>query len=231
MALPAPAQTLDHRLMDVLVLETESGSADWTTDELTDRGHRVSRCHEPGRPAFPCRALEGQGPCPLGDPGIDVAVTVRAHPGTRPAPREDGVACALRARVPLVVAGRVALNPYEEWASEVVEDGDVAGACERILAAPSRAHTQVAQAALREALQRRATSSGGADAVVRRDRHGVGVRLVGLDRLDRSVRGLVAAEVAAALRAFDPQTPRIDISLACEIGGDHQDEHDEERGG
>ncbi len=108
MALPVPDQTLDHRLMDVLVLETEPGSADWTTDELTDRGHRVSRCHEPGRPAFPCRALEGQGPCPLSDPGIDVAVTVRAHPGTRPSPREDGVACALRARVPVVVAGRVA---------------------------------------------------------------------------------------------------------------------------
>src|SRR6266508_2401544 len=212
MALRVPDQTLDNRLMDVLVLETEPGSADWTTDELTDRGHRVSRCHEPGRPAFPCRALEGQGPCPLSDPGIDVAVTVRAHPGTRPSPREDGVACALRARVPVVVAGRVALNPYEEWADEVVEDGDVVGACERVVGAPSRAHTQVAQTAVREALRRRAGSADGADAVVFRNRHGLRVRLDGVDRLDQKIRGLVAAEVAAALRAFDAQAPRIDIS-------------------
>ncbi len=214
MALPVPDQTLDHRLMDVLVLETEPGSADWTTDELTDRGHRVSRCHEPGRPAFPCRALEGQGLCPLSDPGIDVAVTVRAHPGTRPSPREDGVACALRARVPVVVAGRVALNPYEEWADEVVEDGDVVGACERVAAAPSRVHTHVARDAVCEAARRRAGSSGGVDAVVRRSRDGLQVRLEGIAQLERSERGLVVADVAAALRAFDASTPRIDISVA-----------------
>jgi hypothetical protein len=213
MALPAPHQTPDHWLMDVLVLETEPGSADWTIDELIDRGHRVSRCHERGRPAFPCRALERQGSCPLSNPGIDVAVTVRAHPGTRPALREDGVACALRARVPLVVAGRVAFNPYEEWADEVVEDGDVVGACERVVAAPSRAHSQVAQTALRDALRRRAGSAGGADALVWRNRGGLRVRLEGLDLLDRSISGLVAADVAAALRAFDLQAPRIDISL------------------
>ena len=213
MALPAPDQTLDHWRMDVLVLESEPGSADWAIDELTDRGHRVSRCHERGRPAFPCRALAGEGSCPLSDPGIDVAVTVRAHPGTRPAPREDGVACALRARVPLVVAGRVAFNPYEEWADEVVEDGDVVGACERVAVAPSRAHTHVAQTALREALRRRAGSAVCADAVVFRNRLGLRVGLEGVDRLDRKIRGLVAAEVAAALRKFDAQTPRIDISL------------------
>jgi hypothetical protein len=39
------------------------------------------------------------------------------------------------------------------------------------------------------------------------------VGLDGVDPLDRKIRGLVAAEVAAALRAFDAQTPRIDISL------------------
>jgi hypothetical protein len=104
--------------MDVLMLETEPGAADSAIEELGDRGHHVFRGHEPGSPAFPCRALEGRGPCPLADPGIDVAVTVRDHPGTRPSLFEDGVACALRARVPLVVAGRATLNPYEDWAEE-----------------------------------------------------------------------------------------------------------------
>jgi len=199
--------------MDVLVLETEQGAADMTIEKLTDRGHRVSRCHEPGRPAFPCRALEGEGPCPLADPGIDVAVAVRDHPGTLTSLAEDGVSCALRARVPLVVAGRVALHPYEDWTDEVVEDGDVAGACERVVAAPTRGHTHVAQLALRDALRRRAGSAGGAEATVWRDRRRLRVRLDGIDDLAGSVRGLVAAEVAAALRDFDSDAPGVDISI------------------
>ncbi len=84
--------------MEVLVPETEPNVAHEVVEELNDRGYGVSRCHEPGRPAFPCRALEGLGPCPLAEPGTDVALTVRADPGTRPSLREDGVACALRAR-------------------------------------------------------------------------------------------------------------------------------------
>jgi hypothetical protein len=200
--------------MDVLVLETESNASDSVIEELTARRHHVSRCHEPDRPSFPCRALGGNGPCPLADPGIDVAVTVRASSGTHPAPREDGVACALRARVPLVVAGRVTRNPYEEWADEVVDNGDVVGACERVAAAPSQVHSRVARDAFRNSLQRRASSADGADVVVWRGRSGLDVRLEGVQQLDQTVRGVVVSEVAAALRAFDPHTPAIDISIA-----------------
>jgi hypothetical protein len=200
--------------MDVLVLESESGAADSTIEKLTRGGHRIFRCHAPAQPEFPCRALAGEGPCPLSDPGVDVAVTVRAHPDTRPTLREDGVACALRARVPLVVAGRAMLNPYEEWADEVVEDGDVVAACERVVSTPSRDHSEVARDALRETVRRRAGSAGGADAVVWRDRSRLRVRLEGVDDLDRSVRGMAAADVAAALRAFDAQISKIDISFA-----------------
>jgi hypothetical protein len=201
----------------VLALETEPGAADAAIEELTARRHQVSRCHDPGRPSFPCRALEGRGPCPLADPGIDVAVTVRDHPGTLPSLGEDGVSCALRARVPLVVAGRVARNPYEDWADEVVEDGDMAGACERVVAAPTRAHTHVAQLALRDVLRRRAGSAAGAEAAVWRDRRRLRVRLSGVDHLDGSVRGLIAAEVATALRDFDSHAPGIDISFGSTI--------------
>jgi hypothetical protein len=200
--------------MNALVLETEPNAADAAIQQLTDAGHRVFRCHEPGKPEFPCRALAGEGPCPLSDPGVDVAVTVRAHPDTRPTLREDGVACALRARAPLVVAGRVMLNPYEKWADEVVEDGDVIGACERVVSAPSRDHSEVARDALREAVRRRSGSASAADAVVWRDSSRLRVRLEGVDRLDGSVRGIVAADVAGALRAFDAQIPKIDISFA-----------------
>jgi hypothetical protein len=200
--------------MDVLVLESESGAADPTIEKLTNAGHGVFRCHQRGRPEFPCRALAGEGPCPLRDPGVDTAVTVRAHADTRPTLREDGVACALRARVPLVVAGRVTINPYEEWADEVVEDGDVIGACERVVSAPSRDHSEIARDALREAVRRRAGSAGDADALVWRDHDRLRVRLEGVDDLDRPSRGLAVADVAAALRAFDAHIPKIDISFS-----------------
>ena len=202
--------------MEVLVLETDRYAADLAVEQLTERGHRVLRCHDPGKPAFPCRALAGEGPCPLADPGVDVALTVRAHPTARTSPHEDGLACALRARVPLVVAGRVALNPYEEWADGVVDDGDVVGTCERVVAGPSRGHTQVARDALREATLRRAGESGDdeIDAFVRRNPDGLQVRLEGIGHLARSERGLVVTDVAAALRKFDAGARRIDISLA-----------------
>jgi hypothetical protein len=200
--------------MNALVLESEPNAADATIEQLTNAGHRVFRCHEPGKPEFPCRALAGEGPCPLSDPGVDVAVTVRAHPDTRPTVREDGVACALRAHVPLVVAGRDVLNPYEEWADEVVEDGDVVAACERVVSAPSRDHSEVARDALREAVRPGSRSAGEADALVWRDHDRLRVRLEGVDDLDRSSRGLAVADVAAALRAFDAHIPKIDISFS-----------------
>lgn len=210
---PRRNATEEESGVNVLVLESEPGVADGAITQLTDRGHHVSRCHESARPGFPCRALEGEGRCPLADPGIDVAVTVRDHPGTLTSVGEDGVSCALRARVPLVVAGRVALHPYEDWADEVVEDGNVADACERVAAAPVRAHTHVAQLALRDALRRRAGSASGAEAAVWRDRSGLRMRLDGVQHVHPSVRGLVAADVAAALRDFDSHAPGIDISF------------------
>ena len=200
--------------MDVLVLENERSAADATIERLEESGHRVFRCHEPGAPAFPCRALAGDGPCPLANPGIDVAVTVRSHPDTRPSASEDGVACALRSRVPLVVAGNDIVSPYDEWAAEVVRDGDVVGACHRVLAAPSGDHSEIATDALRQALQRRAGSTRQADALVWRDRKRLRVVLEGVEGVDDSVRGIVAADVAAALRAFDPVIPKIDISFS-----------------
>jgi len=200
--------------MDVLVLESAPNAADAAIEKLTNGGHRTFRCHEPGRAVFPCRALAGEGPCPLSSPGVDVAVTVRAHPDMRPTLREEGVACALRAHVPLVVAGRDMLNPYEEWADEVVEDGDVVAACERVVSAPSRDHSEVACDALREAVRRRSGSADDANALDWRDHDRLRVRLEGVDDLDRSSRGLAVADVAAALRAFDAHVPKIDISFA-----------------
>ena len=124
----------------VLVLESDARAAERAIALLAGAGHEVVRCHEPGLPAFPCNALMPDGGCPIERGGVDVAVVVRSHPWPRPSTLEDGAVCAIRRGVPLVVAGRTILDPYERWAS-VVTNGvdDVVDAVERAATSSPRA--------------------------------------------------------------------------------------------
>jgi hypothetical protein len=54
----------------------------------------------------------------------DLVLSVRSHPLPQPTRREIGVTCGLRQGVPLIVAGRTLLNPFEDFAVAVVEDLD-----------------------------------------------------------------------------------------------------------
>jgi len=123
----------------VLVLESDAHAADKATTRLREAGHDVERCHEPGLPSFPCNALLGGGICPLDRDGIDVTVVVRSHPWPRPSALEDGVVCALRRGLPLVVAGRTILNPYDDWAAVVIDGvGGIVAAVEEAAGTPRR---------------------------------------------------------------------------------------------
>jgi hypothetical protein len=199
--------------MDVLLLETDVDRGHDVAGCLTVAGHRVWRCHHDGDPAFPCRAL-ATGTCPIDDPGIDVAVTVRKPHAVDPTPTEDGVACALRARVPLVVVTE-GENPFRDYARAVVT-GDATATCEEVLAAPSPRHSSVASAALGEALARHAPPAASAvpEATVHRDSAGLRVQLDGLDHLDTRTRGMIVTRVVAALRAFDRAAPSIDVATS-----------------
>ncbi len=115
--------------MDVLVVESDPGAAAVAIAQLQAAGHRVERCHEPGARAFPCAALN-PGRCPLEDGEIDVVLTVRARSHPRPSQLEDGVTCALRQHVPVVVAGRTNLNPYARYDVAVAGVDDVVETCE-----------------------------------------------------------------------------------------------------
>ena len=91
-----------------------------------------------GEPAFPCNALIEGRTCPL-DVGFDVVATVRARPAARPVQAEFGVVCALRAGVPLVVAGVAPERPYGPWAAATVgQDEDLASACREVAATTAR---------------------------------------------------------------------------------------------
>jgi len=119
----------------VLVLESEPGAARDVEHRLRVAGHEIVRCHTPGLPAFPCLGLS-EGHCPLDEPGIDVAVTVRGHVRPSPAPTEDGAVCAIRRGVPVVATGRTVLNPFGPWVAADVAVDDVVEACERAAVEP-----------------------------------------------------------------------------------------------
>jgi hypothetical protein len=119
----APADGVDVRAPEppvqaVLVVGTDDWAVEQAAARLAEGGCAVHTCHAPGRPAFPCNALIGQG-CPL-DQGCDVVVTVRARPLDRPAPGEMGVICGLHRGAALVSAGMAGDNPFLPWVTRAV---------------------------------------------------------------------------------------------------------------
>jgi hypothetical protein len=198
--------------MRVLLLESEPGVAGDVTTELEDAGHVVVRCREPEHRGFPCRAIGDPGACPLHDGVVDVAVTVRSAASWTPSPGEDGVACALRAGVPLVVAGATAGNPFADWATATTGFDDVPSVCERAAAAPRAALGAAATEKLRDALGRtvRADVETARVEVFRVDGRlrVVAVLPEGVSRRDSE---LALTRVVARLRELDPEAAGIDV--------------------
>jgi hypothetical protein len=200
--------------LNVLLLESEHGAARRTRDELEARGHTVVGCHEPGRAVFPCNAIADGRSCPLDTTVVDVALVVRAVESPQPTTREDGVACAIRQHVPLVVAGATRLHPYAEYAADVVEGTRRAvDACEHVAAAPLPEHSSVAGQALHETLERRGVAASPRVTVLRR--HGaLVVHVTDAGDLDAEAKGMGSVRMMAALRALDPDARGIDVSFA-----------------
>ena len=197
--------------LNVLVLEDAPGAARQAREELLAGGHHVYACHEPGAPAFPCNAIADGRRCPLDSEVIDVALVVRAHNASVPAPREDGAACAIRRKVPLVVAGETTLHPYGDYAADVV-DGTLGlvAACERTAAAPMPLHTAAAARALRETFDRRGIT-GSPQVVVHRREGALLVHVTDAPGLDAPTRGMATVRMMAALRELDRDARGIDV--------------------
>ena len=187
--------------LNVMVLESERGAADQAARELTEAGHVVLRCHEPGASAFPCRGIEDQSTCPLRSHAVDVALTVRSRPRSQPAPQEDGVRCALMHRVPLVVAGPSVLDPYEQYEARVLDRADdVVAACEEVAAGEALASFRTAS----DEMPRSRVS-------VTRRKGGLHVTVSGLDALAPRRRDAAIVRMMAKLRELDPTARGIDV--------------------
>jgi hypothetical protein len=197
--------------LNVLVLESERNAADAARAELAAAGHHTLRCHEPGAPAFPCNGVACDRTCPFDSEIVDVVLDVRPRPRSQPSPIEDGVSCALRRHVPVVVAGPEVLNPYADVATELIgSHEDVVGACVRAAGAPLRAHTRAAAIALREVLDRRDLSISPVVRVVRR-KGGLVIDVSGAGDVGDAVQSMAAVRMTGAVRAIDHDARSVDV--------------------
>ena len=200
--------------MRVLVLESEPGAADRAAAALEAASHTVARCHDAGDPAFPCRALEDGSTCPLEQDPVDVVLTVRS-PGDAPNALEDGVACAIRAHIPLVVAGDSEAGPYGPWATATVgAEDDVVDACATAATAPLVRHSRAGTERLRELLAHNGVPDAESAKVEVTRRNGrLRVLLQVPERVTPQVADVAATHVLAAIHAIDPTARGTDVSI------------------
>jgi hypothetical protein len=198
--------------MRVMLLETDRHASVDVAKRLAEAGHDVVRCHGDGEPLWPCNGLRDDARCPLED-GVDVIVTVRAHPYPRPMASEDGVSCALRHHIPLVVAGPAVLDPFGPWAVVETSPDTVVAACEEAVRMPLRRHSDAALGEVRRLLEVHGLPSDGATAEAVRDARHVAVRVDPGVRLDQRLGDLIAVRVAQAIRALDGATGTVDVAV------------------
>lgn len=199
--------------MKILVLETDRRASDDAVAALTAAGHDVLRCHDRDHPAFPCRALCDDGDdCAL-DGWVDVALTVRAHPYPRPTPSEDGVTCAIRHHIPLVVAGTPALNPFAKWTTDVADSDNVVEVCEAAAAAPLRDHSRLATAEARRLIELEGLSPDAVGAVAHRAAGRILVDVTVPPEADRRLGDVMAVRIAGVVRALDAYAGVIDVRV------------------
>ncbi|MGW3352906.1 hypothetical protein ACWDA3_57275 [Nonomuraea rubra] len=92
--------------MRILMTESDPSGGAVAGALLALEGHDMAYCHPPGAApsTAPCAGMAPGGRCPLAGGDVDLLVDVRLAPGPFTL-REAGVMCALRARVPVLVAG------------------------------------------------------------------------------------------------------------------------------
>jgi hypothetical protein len=203
--------------MTVLVLESDTGAADSAIEQLEGDGHTVVRCHERNAVAFPCNALVEGGACPLESSVVDVALVVRSTVHAEPTALEDGASCALTHRVPVVVAGRVVLNPFQRYATTVVKDtGRIVEACKHAATAPLSAHAEVAKEHLQRVLEQHGYANAACDVQVLRRNGSLVVEVTSRDHFDHTTKSVASARMIGAIRELDRHARGIDVGFVAE---------------
>ncbi len=168
---------------------------------VIDAGHVVHTCHDRN---WGCIGMDDR--CPLDDP-VDVAIAV-AEPGGRFDPQ--GVACAHRARIPIVAVGATEADPVLDYVVTNVPhgDGSIVVAMEAA-AKDASGHGD----AITDALASHRRPDECIHVSVERSARGIDVLLVvGAD----DARAAALADVArAAVREYDSHVNVIDVSVVA----------------
>jgi hypothetical protein len=182
--------------MRLLLIEAKPGLGASVAERLAGAGHDVDACYDEVG-SSPCRGVHDNATCPMHHP-VDLTVVVRDQ-GMADTLLEMGAICAERYRVPVVD-----VRPDD---ADVVETVRIAAA-----AGKDRAEAKYASV-VRSALAERCIA-----VEARRDPGCVKVRLSAAEPLTPQQRACLADNARAALRAFDPFVPVIDVSVLATSG-------------
>lgn len=108
--------------MRALLTENELGVGRSVEADLVAAGVEVHRCRPAGAAGYECEGMPSGHGCPLDHVGTDAVVAVRSRRGGPTTELEAGVACALRAGVPVALVGGGKGAGYVPWASVQTEE-------------------------------------------------------------------------------------------------------------
>ncbi|MGO8875788.1 MAG: hypothetical protein ACLQNG_08500 [Acidimicrobiales bacterium] len=200
--------------MQILMTEIATDRARTAAALLEAKGHVIVTCGDGVARSVTCAALRGE-PCPLERDKIDVALHIEgADP---PGLADEGVLCAIRHFLPLVVASResgVRSDPFGSWAAAVCDLDELSETLTAAASAPLPAHSLAAERAANAVL-----ASAGCyttwRAVVRRSGGRLRVELISETPVDRELCDRSAVRAEVAIREIDGVTPTIDVEIVA----------------
>lgn len=200
--------------MRVLLVDDDGDATVPLVDALTDAGIEVARCHEPGRPSFPCKGLDSHHECPLDESAISAVVARSGEPGDLDAEVGAGASCALRQYVPLVLIGDREHSPLSPFAASFADDpSEVVDAVQAAVAAPLPRHEETARTMFRQVLDLHDLYDVLASARVTRDGRGVRVTLRASESIPSTVAEVACVRVAGAIRAIDTSSANVSVGF------------------
>jgi len=200
--------------VQVLMSEITSDRARTAVSVLEAHGHEIVTCGDGTPRALPCAALRGES-CVLSAHSVDVALHVEGP--QPPGLGDEGLLCAIRSFVPVVVATTepgIPSEPFGPWAAAICDLHDLDEALVAAAAAPLEAHGAAATRAANAVL----ASAGMAPAwraVVRRERRRLRVELISDEPIDADLCARSAVRAEGAIREIDGVTPTIDVEIAA----------------
>lgn len=198
--------------MQILMTEIATDRARTAASLLEAKGHEIVTCGDGTERTVTCAALRGEA-CPLDRHTLDVALHVE-RPDAADL-RDEGVLCAIRHFLPLVVAASepgIPSDPFGGWAAAVCDLDELDEALTAAATAPLQAHSVAAERAANTVL-----ASAGCDqtwrAVARRAGRRLRVELVSEVPVDADLCARSAVRAEGAIREIDAVTPTIDVEI------------------